>query len=46
MLEKLTFLPATALSPNTGPISKMIVPVSHLDAQRWENKVQVEKYQS
>lgn len=37
---------AAALSLNIGPISKMVVPISHLDTKTFENSIQVEKYQS
>ena len=33
-LQPLTRLPAAALSLNTGPVSKIVVPSSHLDSQK------------
>lgn len=38
--------PSLLLSLNTGLVSKIVVPISHLDTDMWENRVQVEKYQS
>lgn len=48
MPQRITFyivswLPAAAVSPKTGPVSKAVFAVSHLDRKTWENKVQVEK---
>jgi len=45
-LRLLFILPVTALSLNTGPISAIVVTISHLDTEIWGNMVQDQNYHS
>lgn len=42
-LQNVSWLLAAALLHNTGPVSKLVVPISQLDTKLWENGVWVEE---